>query len=536
MNNTNKIVKFDLDAREDLLSGINVLANAVKVTMGPRGRNVVIEQPGQHPILTKDGVTVARAVNLRDSFANLGVQMIKEAAARTADVAGDGTTTATILSQSIFAEGLKMLAAGYPAADIKRGIDYAVEKVIENLKDIAIPATTDIEINQIATISAIGEREIGDLICDAISAVGKDGVITVEEAKGFNSTLTIVEGMQVDRGYLSPYFVTNQDKMTVELENVYVLLCNKKIDSMKEITQVLEEVLRSQKSLLIIADEVEGDAMQGLVVNKLRGSLRICAIKSPGFGESRVGMLKDLSIALGCRVISAATGENLESITVSDLGKCKKIIVGRFSTIFVGGAGESKAVEERVYELRSQLNEPDIDGDEAESLRLRISKLSGGVAVLRVGGATESELRERKDRVDDALNATRAAIEEGIVPGGGVALVRASKFKINKSEKLEGFDIGSQIIRSACRSPLRQIVENAGGTPDLVLEKVSRMKMEYGYNALTDEYGDMLKMGIIDPLKVVRSALENAASAAGMMLTVGCAMIDDHDENQIDAL
>jgi len=525
MSEIGKIIKFDVDTREDLLRGVNVLADAVKVTMGPRGRNVVIEQRGQHPILTKDGVTVARAINLKDSFANLGVQMIKEAASRTADVAGDGTTAATVLSQSIFSEGLKMLAAGYPASDIKRGIDVAVEKIVKNLKKIAVPVTSDREIRQVATISANGETEIGDLICSAIGAVGRDGVITVEEAKGFNSSLTIVEGMQIDRGFLSPYFVTNQDKMVAELDNPYVLLCNKKIDSMKEIMPVLEKVLNAQKSLLIVADDVEGDAMQGLVVNKIKGALKTCAIRSPGFGESRVGMLSDLSVMLGCDVISAASGESLENLEIEDLGRCKKVMISRSTTVFVGGHGDTDIISDRVKSLRSQIDSHTLEDDEAKYLRLRMSRLSGGVAILRVGGATEAELRERKDRVDDALHATRAAIEEGIVPGGGVALVRASGLRPGRSAKT--IDVGVRVVKNACQSPLRQIVKNSGGTPDLVLERVLGMESKCGYNAMTDEYGDMIKMGIVDPLKVVRSALENAASAAGMMLTVGCAMIDD---------
>ncbi|MAG27622.1 chaperonin GroEL [Candidatus Pacearchaeota archaeon] len=522
-----KIIKFDIDTREDLLRGINVLADAVKVTMGPRGRNVVIEQKDRHPILTKDGVTVARAINLKDSFANLGVQMIKEAASRTADVAGDGTTAATVLSQSIFSEGLKMLAAGYPASDIKKGIDREVEKIVKNLKKMSTPVTSDNEIRQVATISANGETEIGDLICDALRAVGRDGVITVEEAKGFNSSLTVVEGMQIDRGFLSPYFVTSQDKMISELDNPYILLCNKKIDSMKEITGVLEKVLNAQKSLLIVADDVDGDAMQGLVVNKLKGALKVCAIRSPGFGESRIEMLNDLAVTLGCDVISHASGESLEGVLIESLGRCKKVIISRSSTVFIGGNGDTSEISERVSSIRSQINNTSADTDEVNLLRLRMSRLSGGVAILRVGGATESELRERKDRVDDALHATRAAIEEGIVPGGGVALVRASGSKQGKSSKNSDNDVGAHVVKNACQSPLRQIVKNSGGTPDLVLEKVLGMKPEHGYNALTDEYGDMIKMGIIDPLKVVRSALENAASASGMMLTVGCAMIDD---------
>ena len=516
-----KVVKFDLDSRERLLEGVNVLANAVKITMGPRGRNVIIEKKNDHPILTKDGVTVARSISLRDPFLNLGVEVIKEAASRTADVAGDGTTTATVLSQSIFSEGLKMLAAGYPAADIKKGIDDAVEIVINRLKESASPVTKDIEIVQVATISANGERAIADLILKALKKVGPDGVITVEEAKGFSSSLLTVEGMQIDRGYLSPYFVTDQDKMIAELADPYVLLCNKKISSMKEITPILEECLEAQAPLLVVADDIEGDAMQGLVVNKARGTLRVCAIKAPAFGETRHDIMGDLATILGCKVFSIADGADLSEVTLDDLGRCKKAIVGR--------AGTPDQIRDRVASLRSRLRDSaDLDENETEILKLRLSKLSGGVAILKVGGATESELRERKDRVDDALSATQSAISEGVVPGGGVALVRAVKdLKCPSDKKFTGYEVGFEIIKKACSSPLKQIVSNSGGTPDVVLEKVSRTKGDRGYNALDDVYGDMYEMGIIDPLKVVRAALENAASAAGMLLTVGCAMVED---------
>ena len=526
-----KLIKFDLEAREQLLEGVNVLADAVKITMGPRGRNVVIEKRNEHPVLTKDGVTVARSINLRDSFLNLGVDMIKEAASRTADVAGDGTTTATVLSQAIFSEGLRMLAAGYAAADIKKGIDEAVKIVIDNLKKSASPVTRDLEIVQVATISANGEREIGDLILEALNTVGPDGVITVEEAKGFSSSLMTVEGMQIERGYLSPYFITHQDKMVAELDNPYILLCNKKIDSLKEITPLLEEVLESQATLLIVADEIIGDAMQGLVVNKVRGTLKICAIKAPAFGETRHSIMNDLAVILGCKVFSIADGSDLSDVSLEDLGRCKKALVGRSSTVLVDGKGDRDDIENRVRELRAQMNSPGLDEKEKASLKLRLSKLAGGVAILNVGGATESELRERKDRVDDALSATQSAIAEGVVVGGGVALVRASKnLKCPSEKKYTGFEVGFEIVKKACTTPLKQIVSNSGGTPDVVLERVTRLKNSHGYNALDDKYGDMYEMGIIDPLKVVRTALENAASAAGMLLTVGCAMVDDESE------
>ena len=535
MQDTNKVIIFSSKTREKLLTGVNTLADAVKVTMGPKGRNVVIETPGSHPVLTKDGVTVAKAVNLRDPFPNLGVQMIKEAAARTADEAGDGTTTSTVLSQAIFSGGLKAIAAGYDPVDIKKGIDIGVQSVLENLRSISCPIKCDEEILQVATISANGEEEIGLLISEAIKTVGSDGVVTVEEAKGFKSSLSVVEGMQIERGYLSPYFVTNQDKMVAELENPYIFLCNRKLDSLKEVLPVLEKLANTQRPVLIVADDVDGDAMQGLVVNKMRGALKVCAIKSPGFGESRVHMLKDLSVVLGCEVFSHASGDDFSNIGIEDLGTCKRVLVGRSSTVFIGGRGDPRAVAKRAESLREQLSDPLLDQDEENIVRYRLSKLSGGVAILRVGGATESELRERKDRVDDALNATKAAIEEGIVPGGGVALVQSSKNILRKDKSFSGINAGIQIVYNSCQEPVRQIVVNSGGTADIVLEKVKKMKnKEHGYNALNDQFGNMFEMGIIDPLKVVRCALYNAASAASMMLTVGCAMIEDRDDKQLD--
>jgi len=533
INRTNKIIKFDLEARENLLLGVNILANAVRVTMGPRGRNVVIERPGGHPVLTKDGVTVARSVNLKDQFLNLGVQMIKEAASRTAETAGDGTTTATILSQSIFSEGLKMLAAGYSASEIKKGIEQSTLQIIKFLEDHTIPITRDEEIKQVATISANGEKEIGDLIFEAVSAVGSDGVVAVEEAKGFNSSLTIVEGMQIDRGYLSPYFITNQEKMIAELEKPYVLLYDKNIENMREIMPILEKIASEQRSLLIVADDVSGDAMQGIVVNKTRGVLKVCAIKAPGFGESRVNMLEDLAAVLDCNVISIADGNTIENVELCDLGTCKRAMIGRSSSIFIDGSGDETVIKDRVDNLKSQLKDISLDDDDRNHLKMRLSRLSGGVAILRVGGATETELKERKDRVDDALNATQAAIESGILPGGGVSLVRAASSLIS-NKKLDGVDAGFQVVKNSCLVPLRQIVENSGGAPDLILEKIKNMKKDtHGYNALTDTFGDMFEMGIIDPLKVVRSALKNASSAASMMLTVGCAMIeDDYDKDE----
>lgn len=530
MEHSNKIIKFDTNTKEELLSGVTILSDAVKVTMGPRGRSVVIENPGCHPTLTKDGVTVARAVNLRDKFKNLGVQMVKEVASRTADVAGDGTTTATVLSQAIFNEGLKMLAAGYLPGDIKKGINIAVNEIIDNLKSLSIPVTKAEEVKQVATISANGESQVGDLIHAALEAVGTEGVVTVEEAKGFNSSLTIVEGMQIERGYLSPYFITDQDKMIAELDNPLILLYNKKIDSIKEIMNLLETVVSAKRSLLIVADDVTGDAMQGLVVNKTRGALKVCAIKAPGFGESRISMLHDLSLVLGCDVYSPTSGDTIESITIDMLGTCKSVVSGRSGTIFIDGRGEKSKIEDRISFLRDQLKDDSLEENEQLFLKARLAKLAGGVAILRVGGATEAELRERKDRVDDALNATKAAIDEGIVPGGGVALVRSSLVLLkDNNHKFDGIEAGINIVKKAACYPLKQIVENAGGTPEVVLEKVIDLHESHGYNALTGEFGDMLEMGIIDPVKVVRSALENAASAASMMLTVGCAMVEEED-------
>ena len=530
MSGTSKIVKFDLSVREDLLKGVNILNDSVKTTMGPRGRNVVIERRGTHPILTKDGVTVARAVNLSDPFLNLGVQMIKEAASRTAESAGDGTTTATVLSQAIFSEGLKMLAAGYPASDIKNQITDAVNETIVLLRDSAIPVTKDDEIKQIATISANGEKRIGDLIFEAIKSVGVEGVVTVEEAKGFQSSLTVVEGMRVDRGYLSPYFITNQEKMTSELEKPYILICNKKIENMKEIMPLLERVLNEQRSLLIIADDVDGDAMQGLVVNKMRGNLKICAIKAPGFGESRLDFLNDLAAVLDGEVVSNASGDDLENISFDKLGTCKRVLVGRTATVFIDGSGSASSIDERANTIREYLKDPSLDAGEVELLKSRLAKLAGGVAILKVGGATEAELKERKDRVDDALSATLAAIEEGILPGGGVALSKSSHSLVLPVDGT--VNVGMQIIKNACLAPMRQIVLNAGGAPDVVLHRILDAENNMGYDAYNEKFGDMFEMGIIDPLKVVRSALENAASAASMMLTVGCAMIEENRENE----
>jgi len=523
---SDKIVLFDIETRDRVLKGVNILADAVKVTMGPRGRNVLIENPGNHPILTKDGVTVARSINLKDKVANLGVQMIKEAASRSAEEAGDGTTTATVLTQAIFSEGLKMVAAGYSATDLKKGIDIAVDKVVDTLVTQAVPVSSDDEIRQVATVSANGETELGKLIANAILTVGQDGVVTVDEAKGFTSSLTVVAGARVERGYLSPYFVTNQDKMICELEKPVVLICNKRLDSLKEITGFLERILNAQRSLLIIADDLDGDAMQGLVVNKTRGTLKVCAIRAPGLGEQRYDTMQDLATILGTEVIHATDVARLNQVNIDELGFCNRAIISRSETVLVGCKTNESQRDSRVSEIRSMI-EQTADDDHRRFLRQRLSLLAGGVAVLRVGGATEAELRERCDRVDDALHATQAAMKEGILPGGGVALARAGRVLEMPPGNYDAIHAGFQVIRQACSAPLKQIVQNSGGVADVVFAKVIDMDSRHGYNAYTDTYGDMMQMEIIDPLRVVRCALKNAASAAGMMLTAGCALVDD---------
>jgi len=529
--NTPKVLKFDTAARNKLAVGVNLLADAVKVTMGPRGRNVVIERVNATPILTKDGVTVAQSINLKDRFPNLGVQMIKEAASRTADVAGDGTTTATVLSQAIFTEGLKMLAAGASSVDLKKGIDVATELVVAYLKELSSPVTSSEEIAQVGTISANGETEIGKLLAQAVDQVGRDGVITVEEAKGFKTTLEVVDGMKIGRGYLSPYFVTNSEKMTSELNNPVILVTNKKFHSLAELVPFLEKILGEKRDLLIIADDLDGEAMKGLVVNKMRGLLNVCAIRAPGFGEGRLAMLEDLSTLLGGQVITMAIDKKIEDLDFSQMGNCGKVIVSRSHTTFVKGQGKQEAIDERVNNLRDQLADPSIEEHEKLHLQERLASLAGGVAILRVGGATEVEMRERKDRVDDALNATQAAVEEGIVPGGGVALVRAAK-SLNGHEYTGDIKLGIEIVRRAIEAPFRQIVKNAGYPHDVALTKVHELPLTHGYDAYSSTYGDMLEAGIIDPVKVVRSAIENAASVSGMMLTVGCIMIEDEEQLQ----
>ena len=513
-----KEIKFDVEAREKILKGVDTLANAVKVTLGPRGRNVILEKSWGSPTVTKDGVTVAKEIELEDKFENMGAQMVKEVASKTSDTAGDGTTTATVLAQAIYREGVKVVAAGANPMDVKRGIDKAVETVVEELKKMSKPTKEQKEIAQVATISANNDPSIGDIIAEAMAKVGKEGVITVEEAKGMETTLEVVEGMQFDRGYLSPYFVTDPEKMVCELEDCYVLCHEKKISSMKDLLPVLEQVARAGKPILIIAEDVEGEALATLVVNKIRGTLKCAAVKAPGFGERRKAMLEDIAILTGGRFISEDLGVKLENVTLDDLGMAKKVIIDKDTTTIVEGAGSKEAIEGRVKQIRTQIEETTSDYDR-EKLQERLAKLVGGVAVIRVGAASETEMKEKKARVEDALNATRAAVEEGIVPGGGVALLRAAKALDNL--KLEGDQaIGVDIVRKALEEPLRQIAENAGKEGAVVVEKVKDSKEpNFGFDAAKEEFTDMMKAGVIDPTKVVRLALQNAASVASLLIT-----------------
>jgi len=525
-----KLIEYNTDARSGLKAGVDKLANAVKVTLGPKGRNVILEKKFGAPTITKDGVTVAKEIELEDNVENMGAQMVREVASKTSDVAGDGTTTATVLAQAIYREGLKNVTAGANPMDLKRGIELAVGKVVDFLKSISRDVEGKNEIAQVGAISANNDKSIGDLIADAMDKVGKDGVITVEEAKGTDTYVDVVEGMQFDRGYLSPYFVTNSEKMEVELENPYILLYDKKVSSLKELLPVLEPVAQSGKPLLIIAEDVDGEALSTLVVNKLRGALKIAAVKAPGFGDRRKAMLEDIAILTGGTVISEERGYTLENTTIEMLGTAKKVTIDKDNTTIVSGAGEADMIKNRVNQIKGQMEATTSDYDK-EKLQERLAKLAGGVAVLYVGAASEVEMKEKKDRVDDALHATRAAVEEGIVAGGGVALLRAKK--VLSDIKADNADeaTGIQIISRAVESPLRTIVENAGLEGSVVVAKVAEGKGDFGYNAKTDEYVDMLKAGIIDPKKVTRVALENAASVAGMILTTECALIDIKEEN-----
>ncbi len=521
-----KEIKFDIESRDALKRGVDALANAVKVTLGPKGRNVVIEKSFGAPHVTKDGVSVAKEIELEDKVENMGAQMVKEVASKTNDIAGDGTTTATVLAQAIVREGLKNVAAGANPMDLKRGIDKAVTAVVENLKSQSKTVGDSTEmVKQVASVSANNDETIGALIAEAFGKVGKEGVITVEEAKGIDTTVDVVEGMQFDRGYQSPYFVTNPEKMLAELENPYILLVEKKISSMKELLPVLEPIAQGGKSLLIISEEVEGEALATLVVNKLRGSLKIAAVKAPGFGDRRKAMLEDIAILTGGQVISEEQGFTMENISLDMLGTAEKVSIDKDNTTIVNGGGEESKIKGRVNQIKAQMETTTSDYDR-EKLQERLAKLAGGVAVLYVGAASEVEMKEKKDRVDDALHATRAAVEEGIVAGGGVALVRA----IAALENLTGINsdesTGIKIVKRAIEEPLRQIVANAGGEGSVIVAKVAEGQGDFGYNAKTDEYVNMLEAGIIDPTKVTRVALENAASVSGMLLTTECVITE----------
>ena len=521
-----KDVKFDTDARNRMLKGVNTLADAVKVTLGPKGRNVVLDKSFGAPRITKDGVTVAKEVELEDKFENMGAQMVKEVASRTNDEAGDGTTTATVLAQAIVREGLKSVAAGMNPMDLKRGIDKATTKLVAEIKAASREVKDSDEVAQVGTISANGEAEIGQQIADAMQKVGNEGVITVEENKGLETETDVVEGMQFDRGYLSPYFVTNADKMTAELEDCMILLHEKKLSSLQPMVPLLESVIQSQKPLLIIAEDVEGEALATLVVNKLRGGLKISAVKAPGFGDRRKAMLQDIAILTGGQVISEDLGMKLESVTMDMLGTAKKIQITKDETTIVDGAGEKAEIEARVAQIRNQIEETSSDYDR-EKLQERVAKLAGGVAVIRVGGMTEVEVKERKDRVDDALNATRAAVQEGVVVGGGVALVQAGKALAEMAGANDDQDAGIAIVRRAIEAPLRQIAENSGVDGAVVAGKVRESgDGSFGFNAQTEEYGDLFKFGVIDPAKVVRTALEDAASVAGLLITTEAMVAD----------
>ncbi len=513
-----KEVRFGDDARHRMLAGVNTLANAVKVTLGPKGRNVVLDKSFGAPTITKDGVSVAKEITLEDKFENMGAQMVKEVSSQTSDTAGDGTTTATVLAQSILTEGMKAVAAGMNPMDLKRGIDKAVITAVEELKKMSKPCTDDNSIAQVGTISANSDKEIGDIIAEAMAKVGKEGVITVEEGSGFSNELDVVEGMQFDRGYLSPYFVNNQQNMTAEMESPFILLHDKKISNIRDLLPILEGVAKAGKPLLIIAEDVDGEALATLVINNMRGIVKVAAVKAPGFGDRRKAMLQDLAILTGGTVISEEVGLSLEKTSIEDLGSAKKVVVTKEETTIIDGAGAAKEIEDRVNQIRALMEETSSDYDR-EKLQERVAKLAGGVAVIKVGAATEVEMKEKKARVEDALHATRAAVEEGIVPGGGVALLRVSDAIKDMKGDNHDQDIGINIARRAMQEPMRQIASNAGDEASVVVNKVLEGKDNFGYNAANAEYGDMIEMGILDPTKVTRSALQNAASVAGLMIT-----------------
>jgi chaperonin GroEL len=513
-----KEVKFGNSARQKMLAGVNVLADAVKVTLGPKGRNVVLDKSFGAPTVTKDGVSVAKEIELEDNFENMGAQMVKEVASQTSDVAGDGTTTATVLAQAIFREGLKSVAAGFNPMDLKRGIDKATGVIIENLQSLSVPCSDDTSIAQVGTISANSDTDVGEVIAEAMQKVGKEGVITVEEASGLENELDVVEGMQFDRGYLSPYFINQADSQSVELDNPYILLFDKKISNIRDLLPLLEAVAKSGNPLLVIAEDIEGEALATLVVNNIRGIVKVAGVKAPGFGDRRKAMLQDIAVLTGGQVISEEVGLSLEKTTLEDLGSAKKVQITQENSTIIDGAGTANDIKARISQINAEIEESSSDYDR-EKLQERLAKLSGGVAVIKVGAATEIEMKEKKARVEDALNATKAAVLEGIVPGGGVALVRAKA----SLDKLEGENddqnVGINILRRALEEPLRQIVSNAGSDSSVILNEVANGKGNFGYNAATDEYGDMIEMGIVDPTKVTRYALQNAASVTGLLLT-----------------
>jgi chaperonin GroEL len=526
-----KMICFDEEARARLLEGVNIMAQAVAVTLGPKGRNVIIEKSYGSPTVTKDGVTVAKAIELEGRYENMGAQMVKEVASKTSDVAGDGTTTATVLAQAIFREGTKLVAAGCSPMDLKRGIDRATAAIVEELKKMSKPTRNSDEIAQVGTISANSDESIGKILAEAMEKVGKEGVITVEEAKSMTTELETVEGMQFDRGYLSPYFVTNAERMSVELENPRILLHEKKISNMKDLLPLLEQTAKSGEALVIIAEDIEGEALATLVVNKIRGTLHVAAAKAPGFGDRRKAMLEDIAVLTGGRLVAEELGVKLDSLTLKDLGRAKKVTMDKDNTTIVGGAGQKKDIEGRCNQIRKQIEETTSDYD-SEKLQERLAKLAGGVAIVRVGAATEAEMKEKKARVEDALHATRAAVEEGIVAGGGVALIRAqSVLEKLGSDLNEDQKAGVSIVRRAIEAQLRRIAENAGHEGSVVVDRVRNEKGGYGFNAATEEYGDLVKAGVIDPTKVVRCALQNAASVAGLLLTTE-AMIADKPEKK----
>jgi chaperonin GroEL len=528
-----KMVKFAEEAREKVLHGVTVLADAVTVTLGPKGRNVVLEKSFGAPTVTKDGVTVAKEIELEDKFENMGAQMVKEVASKTSDVAGDGTTTATVLGRAIYTEGMKMVAAGHDPMTLKRGIDRAVDAVVGELKQLSKQTKDRKEIAQVGTISANNDSTIGEFIADAMEKVGKEGVITVEEAKSLETQLEVVEGMQFDRGYLSPYFVTDPERMEAKLEDAYILIHEKKISVMKDLLPVLESIAKTGKPLLLVAEDIEGEALATLVVNKIRGTLQCVAVKAPGFGDRRKAMLEDIAILTGGKCIAEELGVKLENVTLQDLGRAKRIVVDKDNTTIVDGAGKKADIEGRIKQIRAQIDETTSDYDR-EKLQERLAKLVGGVAVIRVGAATEVEMKEKKARVEDALHATRAAVEEGVVPGGGVALIRASSalegLRANEEEKF-----GINIVRKALDEPARWIAQNAGHEGSVVIDKIRSNKGAYGFNAATEEFEDLMKAGIIDPTKVVRSALQNAASVAGLLLTTECLVAEKPEKKPAPA-